>query len=486
MGSPVGSPHSMTTYFVMERPLAWWPPSAASSKLNGMRIVYLAAGAAGMYCGSCLHDNTLAAGLLELGQDVLLVPTYTPLRTDENNVSLARVFYGGINVYLQQKSSFFRNTPWLVDRLFDQPALLDFVARRGASTDPAKLGDLTVSMLAGESGRQKKELDKLLAWLAAEARPDVVHLSNSMLLGMAGQIADRLRVPVLSTLSGEDIFLEKLAEPHYSRARELLRSRAQHVNAFVALNDYYAGFMSDYLDVPRSSIHVIPHGLRLDGHHLRDHRPADELTIGYFARVCHDKGLHLLAAALPLLAADSRLPKLKLRAAGYLGAGDREYLHQVRQSLAAAGLTDRFHYVGEVDRQGKIDFFHSIDVMSVPTVYRESKGISILEALANGVPVVQPAHGAFPEMLSDTQGGLLFTPHDAGDLAEKLARLLTDHTLRQDLGRAGHFAINDRYHHRAMAARTLALYQHVLAADTQSDDAAREQTAVAAGKRETQ
>src|ERR1043165_1330623 len=90
-----------------------------------MKIIYLAAGAGGMYCGSCLHDNTLAAALLALGEDVLLVPTYTPLRTDEPNVSIDRVFFGGINVYLQEKSSLFRHTPWWMDRWLDHPALLE-------------------------------------------------------------------------------------------------------------------------------------------------------------------------------------------------------------------------------------------------------------------------------------------------------------------------------------------------------------------------
>ena len=156
-----------------------------------MRIAYITAGAAGMYCGSCLHDNTLAAALLELGEDVVLVPTYTPLRTDEANVSIERIFFGGINVYLQQRSSLFRYTPWWLDRLLDRPALLDRLSRRAASVDPTQLGDLTVSMLRGEAGHQRKELEKLVHWLVHEIRPEMVHLSNSMQIGMARMLRDR-------------------------------------------------------------------------------------------------------------------------------------------------------------------------------------------------------------------------------------------------------------------------------------------------------
>lgn len=434
-----------------------------------MRIAYLAAGAAGMYCGSCLHDNTLAAGLRELGEDILLVPTYTPLRTDEPNESLHRVFYGGINVYLQQKSALFRHTPALFDRLLDAPALLDWLSRRGISTDASQLGDLTVSMLAGEAGRQKKELDKLVDWLERDARPDVVQLSNAMLLGMAGEISRRLRVPVVATLSGEDIFLEKLVEPYYSSARRLMRERAGDVAGFVALNRYYADYMSEYLDVPSERIEVIPHGLNLAGHDRGEAKPpGDEFTIGYFARVCHDKGLHVLVDAFELLCREPNLPPLRLRAAGYLGAADRPYLAEQERKLELAGLEDRFEYAGEVDRQGKITFLQSLDVMSVPTVYRESKGISVLEALANAVPVVLPAHGTFPELIADTGGGVLCAPENPRDLAERLKQLILDRALRERLARDGRRAIHERYHHRRMAAHTREFYKRVLAKPAQA------------------
>ena len=97
-----------------------------------MRIVYLSAGAGNMYCGSCLQGNTLVAALRAAGQDCLLAPMYTPIRTDEENVSIDRVAFGGINVYLQQHSAVFRHTPWAIDRLLDRPATLRWAAGRGA------------------------------------------------------------------------------------------------------------------------------------------------------------------------------------------------------------------------------------------------------------------------------------------------------------------------------------------------------------------
>jgi glycosyltransferase involved in cell wall biosynthesis len=428
-----------------------------------MRIAYLASGAAGMYCGTCLHDNTLAAALLGMGQDVLLIPTYTPLRTDEQDVSQSRVFFGGINIYLQQKSSLFRHTPWCLDSLLDAPALINWATKHNVKIDPAQLGDLTVSMLEGEQGNLKKELVKLVRWLEKDVQPDIVHLSHALLLAMAGEIRRRLNVPVVCSLSGEDVFLERIPEPHYSQVLRLMAERAGDIAAFTAMNRYYADFMVDYIHLDPSRVHVIRHGLNLDGHGRRQPRtPGEPVTIGYFARICDDKGLHQLVEAFKLLCDDPSLPPLRLHAAGYLAAADKPYLAEIERKLAAWGLSDRYVYLGEPDRHDKIALLQSFDLMCVPTVYRESKGLSVLEAMANHVPVVLPAHGAFPELIEDTGGGLLFEPGNIRALADSLKRLILDPRLADQCGDRGGAAIRDRYHARAMAETTLALYQNLL------------------------
>lgn len=429
-----------------------------------MRIVYLGAGAGGMLCGSCLHDNTLVSAMVRLGEQALLVPTYTPLRTDEELVAHPRIFYGGINVYLQEKIPLFRHTPWFVDRLLDNPGLISWLARRASATDAGSLGALTVSMLQGEQGRQRKELRKLVRWLAEEVQPEVVHLSNAMLIGMAREIHAALRVPVVATLSGEDIFLDKLPEPHKNLAWRTLAERADDVQAFVALNHYYAEAMSQRLRVDRDRIQVIPHGLNLAGHGLAPQRPRDAnnvVTIGYLARICEDKGLHQLIEAAGHLARQEDLLPLRIVAAGYLGEADRPYLKRCEQLAHELGLTGQFTYQGELDREAKIRFLQSLDIMCLPTVYRESKGLPILEAWANGVPVVVPRHGTFPELIEQTGGGLLFHPGDAADLAEQLRRLVLDADEAHRHGRAAHGAISERFTAEQMARQHIALYQQL-------------------------
>lgn len=424
-----------------------------------MRIAYITAGAAGMYCGSCMHDNTLVAALQRGGHDALLIPTYTPLHTDEPDVSVPRVFFGGINVYLQQKLALFRHTPWLLDRLLDARGLLRWVSRYAVRTEASALGDLTLSVLRGEHGRQAKEVAKLVRWLAGEVRPALVNLTNVLLSGMVPELKRQLRVPVLATLQGDDVFLEALPEAARGEALRLVRSHCQQIDGFIATSRWYADFMAGYLDIPRDRIDVVYPGLNLERYGAaRPDRSAERPTVGYFARVCPEKGLHNLAAAFRLLRKDPSLAPCRLVASGWLGPNQRPYLDNIHAELRQDGLAEDFSYVASPDHASKVHFFQQVDVLSVPTSYQEPKGLYVLEALANGVPVVQPQHGSFPELIEATQGGLLVPPSDAGALAAALAKLLRDPGLRKQLGGKGRQAVAQRFSAEEMARQTLAVY----------------------------
>ena len=426
-----------------------------------MKIVYLTAGAADMYCGTCLHDNTLATTLIADGHDVLLTPLYTPTRTDERNVSGSHVFFSGINVYLQQKSWFFRHTPRLIDKLFESPWLLNKLAGRASATAPEQLGDLTVSMLRGEEGRQRKELAKLIEWLAHE-KPQVVHLSNSLLLGAAREIRRALAVPIVCSVSGEDLFLAHIGEPYFSQARDTLGDRSRDVNVFVAMNQFYADYMADYLNVEVERFKVIRHGLNVQKYQRDDSSKEAGATIGHLARICPDKGLHLLMEAAKELAEQRRTESFRVRAAGYLGKQDRSYLNDIARLAAQEPVVD-FEYVGEMDLPSKVEFLSCIDVMALPAVHGESKGISAIESLAVGTPIIVPDHGVFPELIADTAGGTLFEQGNVTALAKVLADHLDNPERSREQGRQGQAAIHDRYTAERMARETMDLYERELA-----------------------
>ncbi len=262
-----------------------------------MKILYLTGGAGQMYCGSCMRDNALATELISRGHDVSLLPVYTPTLTDEANVSGDKVFFGGISVYLEQYVPLFRKSPRWLDRLWDSKPMLQLASRRSISTSPRMLGEMTVSMLKGEAGFQKKEIEKLLEWLAYEGAPDIISLPYTLLLGLAKPIKEALNRPISCTLQGEDLFLEGLHEPYRSEAKQLIRRNFEHVDTFIAVSQYYADFMPGYLGIPADRIRVVPLGINLQGYEKGPPHSAKPFTIGYFARIAPEKGLHVLARA---------------------------------------------------------------------------------------------------------------------------------------------------------------------------------------------
>ena len=428
-----------------------------------MRLLSITAGAGAMYCGSCLRDNALATELLARGHDVALLPIYTPTRTDERNVSGDRVFFGGISVYLQQHMPLFRKTPAILDKVFDAPAVLRAVSGGAmASVDPRFLGEMTVSMLRGEDGYQSKEIDKLLAWLREQPPFDVVVLPNSLLIGLAPPLARALGRPVVCTLQGEDLFLEGLPPADRAESLRLIASHAGAVSRFVAVSDFYADAMTRYLGLPADRVRTVPLGIHAGDALPSAEDPSRPFTVGYFARIAPEKGLQLLADAYVRLRKAGGAPA-RLEAAGYMAPEHRGYLERVEATLAEAGLAGEFRYHGTLDRAAKMAFLRSLDVASVPTPYAEPKGMSVLEALACGVPVVQPDHGAFPEIVARTAGGVLFPPGDADALARELRALQADPARRHALGARGARGVRAEYSAARMAERALAVYEEAIA-----------------------
>ncbi len=417
-----------------------------------------------MYCGSCLRDNALAAALIAEGHDVTLLPLYTPTRTDEPNVSQRKVFFGGISVYLEQRLPLFRHTPRLLDRLWDAPAVIGAFAGHAIQTDPRLLAGITVSILRGEDGYQRKELGKLLDWVRHQPVPDVVSLPFSLLIGLVRPLRETLGRPVCVTLQGDDLFLENMPEPWRTESLELIRARVADVDVFIAVSEYYARFMRGYLGIPAGRIEVVPLGINLEGHGLE--RPAtrdDRFRVGFLARIAPEKGLDVLCEAYRLLRQGPEAPPAVLEAAGYLGAEYKPYLAGIRAKMRHWGLESEFRYHGEVDRGAKIRFLQSLDVMSVPSTYDESKGLTILEAMANGVPVVVPRRGSYPEMIARTGGGLLVEPDDPEALAGAILSLRRDRDVARRLGEAGYAGVRSHYSAARMAARAIEVFESQVA-----------------------
>ena len=412
-----------------------------------MKITYLTAGAAGMYCGSCMNDNAVARALIQTGHDCLLVPVYTPIRTDDDDVSVSRVFLGGINVYLQQKLGWLSRVPRFLDALLNQPWLIQWLTRDAGKTAPELLGALTISMLQGFRGKQRKEFDRLLDWLETEVRPDVLILTNLLVGGAIPVLKERLGVPVFVTLQGDDIFLDSLSPQDQLACETLMQDLVQHVDGFLVHSLEYGTAMAARFRIPRAKWHVIPLGIATE--EFRDIPPASSdtaarekrRTVGYLARMAPEKGLHQLVQAFAHLA-EAPGPsheRLRLRLAGWMGPQHQAYWHQQRERLDSVNRTHPnfvWEYAGSVDRAGKLEFLRSLDLFCVPTVYAEPKGRFLLEAVCMGLPYVMPNHGAFPEMHRRIQAlpghppGWLFQHDSIEDLVRVLQGALESHPSR--------------------------------------------------------
>ena len=417
-----------------------------------LKIIQITPGAGKMYCGACVRDNALVAALRRQGHNALMAPLYLPLTLDEEDQSAGNpIFFGGINVYLEQQSALFRKLPRWLHNLLASPKLLHLAAVAAGKTRSEDLGEMTISMLRGEEGNQARELDELIAWLRAE-NPDIICLSNALLVGMARRIKSILNVPVLCFLQGEDWFLDGLPLAHRQTAWDTAAERAADLDLFVSPSAYFGDLMRRRLKLPPERIQVVVNGIQLEGYDAP--APANTgPTLGFFARMCREKGLETLIDAFLRLKQRSRIPNLKLRVGGSCGPADQPVVDEMKSRLRAQNCLADAEFFPNVSRREKIAFLNSLTVFSAPATYGEAFGLYVIEAMAAGVPVVQPQHAAFPEIISAAGGGLLCAPNDPDSLADALESLLLDPAKARAHGENGRRAVRQHYNIETMAAR---------------------------------
>ena len=431
-----------------------------------MNIVQLTPGAGAMFCGNCAHDNALVAALRQLGHDALMLPLYLPVHVDEADESAGQpIFFGGINVYLQQKSAFFRRAPRWLHRLLNSRRLLEWAAGRAAKTRAADVGDVLLSMLRGEAGNQNREISALIVWLREHARPEVVCISNALLLGMTRRLKMELRTPVVCLLQGEEPYLDALPAAHREPVWRLMTERAADVDAWIAPSRWSAERMTARLQLKPERVHVVYDGINLEGFEVQSPMSKAQSqaapVLGFFARMCREKGLDTLVEAFIEVKRRGRVPRLKLHIGGGCGPGDEPFVKELRRRLAEAGYIGETVFVPNPNRAEKISFLSALTVFSVPAIYGEAFGLYVIEALAAGVPVVQPRHGAFPEIVKATGGGVLCEPGDAKSLAGAIEELLLNPTRAHELGETGQRAVSEKFSAAAMAQETLKVFWSV-------------------------
>lgn len=427
-----------------------------------MRFLYLTSGTGSYYCGTCMRDNTLVTALRALGHDATMLPLYMPPTLDE--VSAAEgmpVMMGGVNAYLQQKSALFRHTPRWIDQIFDSPSVLAAAGKRAGTTLPEDLGDITLSMMQGEDGHQRKEIERLAHWAKDNTKPDVICMSNGLLLGVAPRLRAEFSVPIVCCFQGEDTFIDALPEPFRTQTWQAMSDRAAECDALISISHYYAEVMAQRLNLPREKMDIVYNGINLDGF-APARRVPEAPTLGFFARNCAAKGLHVVVDAFILLKQRGAIDNLKLRVAGTRASGDEKFVAEQEAKIRTAGLEADAEFLPPLSRSDKIAFLQSLSVLSVPAIYGEAFGLYLIEAWACGVPVAQPKSGAFPELVEVTSGGALYEPNAAQSLAEGIENLLSNPVKAREMGETARQIVQREFSAPKMAENFLSVVQQTL------------------------
>jgi len=408
-----------------------------------------------------MRDNALAKSLHAAGHRVSLLPMYLPLQLDEEKLEQAGepMFFGGINVFLAQKSGWFRWSPDWLHKMLNHSGLLRSAARLSHMTSAREHGEMALAMLNIESSHFGVELEQLIEFLARE-KPDVLCLGTALQAGMIRELKRRLGVKIICCFQGEDSFLDGLPEPFKTRCWSELRSRLRDADLLVAPSEFYAELMRRRLDTPGLAIEVMANGIDLDGYHCAHASSAP--IIGFLARMIREKGIDQLVAAFIHLRNELNHPDARLHIAGAATAGDQKLIAQLKDDLAAAGLSEQVTWSPNISREQKVEMLASLSIFSVPASYPEAFGLYLIEAMASGVALVQPDAASFSEIITSSQAGILVKPNDPAALAAAWNDLLQRSEALESFGKKGRLAAERFYSVQAMRQRFLALAEPML------------------------
>ena len=425
-----------------------------------MKILHVIPGSGGsFYCGNCLRDSKFVEAMRASEHKVIKLPMYLPLFADEHDLSgEIPVFYGAISIYLKQQYPVFRRAPAWVDRLLNSKPMLKMAAKFAGSTRAKGLEEMTISMLLGEHGQQKEELDRMIEWLSEHCKPDVIHLSNALLVGLAHRLSESMNVPVICSLQDEDQWVDVMKLSSQEKVWNLMAERGKDVSLFVSVSEYYAKEMKVLLRIPDEKLSTVHIGVYPDDYEFI--LPSKKKrSIGYVSRMCHELGMDILIDAFILLKQDQQFGDVELHITGGSTGDDREFIRSQKQKIERSGFSGQVKFHGDFEERGLREFFREVSVLSVPVRKGEAFGIYLLESMSSGIPIVQPALGAFPEIVKLSGGGVTYEPNTPAALAEALKELLCDLQKMDHLSEKGRSGVKQHFHVEGQVGKMLEVYR---------------------------
>lgn len=425
-----------------------------------MNIIQIIPGSGGsFYCGNCLRDSKYVEALRIEGHQVIKIPMYLPLFADEHDISSdIPIFYGAISTYLKQVYPIFRKAPKWFDRMLNSKPMMKLAASQAGSTRAKGLEDMTISMLLGEQGEQKEELENMVNWISEHCKPDVIHLSNALLLGLAKRLKEKIGVPVLCSLQDEDVWVDVMEPSIQEKIWKLMHTRAEDVDTFVAVSNFFAGVMKKNMDLPSEKVQTFYLGVDYEDYHFISTKDKPR-NIGYISRMCPENGFDIVVDAFIDLKKKPGFVDVKLIATGGSTGDDSKYIKEQKHKLKENGLLNDFEILPDFVDAAIHDFFRQVSMISVPVRMGEAFGMYLLESMASGVPVVQPALGAFPEIVEIAGGGITYEPNTPEKLSEAWAGLLADPDKLEKLSISGYNGIKEKFNIHNHAKEIISLYE---------------------------
>ena len=424
-----------------------------------MNIIQIIPGSGGsFYCGNCLRDSKYFNALRAEGHQVTKIPMYLPLFADEHDISDIPIFYGAISLYLKQVYPVFRKAPKWIDNLLNSKPLMKMAASMAGSTRAKGLEDMTVSMLLGEQGEQKAELDEMVNWIAEHCKPDIIHISNALLLGLAKRLKEKIGVPVLCSLQDEDVWIDPMQPKFQKKIWDLMHNRAKDVDMLVSVSNFFAGVMKNRMNLPDEKIKTIHLGVDVEDYQYISTREK-ERNVGYISRMCYKDGFDIVVDAFIEMKKKPGFEDVKLIATGGSTGDDTQFNKEQKRKLKENNLLDSFEILPDFEGKEVNDFFKRVALVSVPVRIGEAFGMYMLESMASGVPVVQPALGAFPEIIGISGGGVTYMPNTPEKLSETWAELLNNPYKLEDLSKKGYEGTMKKFNIHNHAKEIISLYE---------------------------
>lgn len=427
-----------------------------------MKIVQIIPGSGGsFYCGNCLRDDKFYETLKRLGHDVIKIPMYLPLFADDHDITDIPVFYGAVSLYLKQEYPIFKKFPAWFDRMLNSKPMLKLAAKQSGSTDARGLEDMTISMLMGEDGNQDKELEEMVDWIETHFKPDLIHISNALLLGLAHSLKNKLKVPIFCSLQDEDVWVDAMDPVFSKKIWNLMSEKAKDVDAFIGVSDYYSNLSKEKMNLPAEKVHTVHLGVSPENYKYVN-AESKVRNIGYISRMCHSNGLDILVDAFIELKKDSSFDDVKLVITGGSTGADRKFIKGIHKSIKEAGLTNQVEFQEHFEKEDRRFFFQKVAVVSVPVRNGEAFGIYLTEAMGCGIPIVQPPLGAFPEIVELSKGGVIYEKNEPQYLADSLKKLLNNQAKIKELSINARQSIEERFNIDLQAQKLIEIYQKVI------------------------